>query len=376
MKTKEKLRTMKEDGTVDWDQEFTNAYIEKLENTKEQKVRTPWGSAFSLPRNALTGQEYSGINSLMAIVAGRSNPEWITYKQMVEYEKLHDVKLKLKPKEDRGESLAIVRAVSVVYGKGKSSEDGEEEVGVYFKNKYAGTVFNSDDIEGMLPPKERPPVSFMDNPEMELVIKALTTDGFIDDGQGGLKPYKGVKFEHRGGDRAYYSPSLDIVVSPEKYQFQDEQAAIDYYSVLMHEFGHAMGGKDRLARDQTGKFGSEAYAREELVAEFVSVFMSGKLGLSYDSDNHPNSIAYHQSWLRALKNDKTELRRAVSAAQRTVDLIENRVEQYKLTLTQELQVEIKQEQKPIEVLVSKPEPVMPANMPEVVKGRERGTMRM
>ena len=42
---------------------------------------------------------------------------------------------------------------------------------------------------------------------------------------------------------------------------------------------HWTGHKTRLARDFSGRFGNEAYAREELVAELGSAFLCASLGI-------------------------------------------------------------------------------------------------
>ena len=47
-----------------------------------------------------------------------------------------------------------------------------------------------------------------------------------------------------------------------------------YYGTLLHELTHWTGAKTRCARDLTGRFGSQAYAMEELVAELGSAFLS------------------------------------------------------------------------------------------------------
>jgi hypothetical protein len=65
------------------------------------------------------------------------------------------------------------------------------------------------------------------------------------------------------GGAAFYSPALDAIrVPPQSAFFQQ----IDYYRTCFHELGHWTGHPKRLNRDLSGRFGSDAYAREELVA--------------------------------------------------------------------------------------------------------------
>ena len=57
-------------------------------------------------------------------------------------------------------------------------------------------------------------------------------------------------------------------------QFETDDA---HQSTLYHECIHATGHSKRLNRELTGNFGSEDYAKEELVAELGSVFLCAEL---------------------------------------------------------------------------------------------------
>ena len=57
--------------------------------------------------------------------------------------------------------------------------------------------------------------------------------------------------------------------------------AESFYATLGHEFVHWTGHTSRLARDFGSKrFGSEGYAKEELVAELGSAFLCADLELT------------------------------------------------------------------------------------------------
>jgi antirestriction protein ArdC len=65
-------------------------------------------------------------------------------------------------------------------------------------------------------------------------------------------------------------------------------------------------------------FGSEDYAKEELVAELGSVFLCAELGVSYDLKQH---ASYLQSWQKAIKDDPQYILKAASAAQKAVEYV-------------------------------------------------------
>ena len=118
-----------------------------------------------------------------------------------------------------------------------------------------------------------------------------------------------------GGDRAFYSPASDSIQMPPDAAFTSpaERAA-----TVLHELGHASGAKHRLNRDLSGKFGSSAYAREELRVEISSVLVGGAIGLPSDIPHH---ASYLSSWLEILKSDKREIFYASADAQRIADYI-------------------------------------------------------
>jgi antirestriction protein ArdC len=115
-----------------------------------------------------------------------------------------------------------------------------------------------------------------------------------------------------GGDKAAYSPVEDKIYMPERKQFEN---ASGLYSTWAHECIHSTGHKKRLGRDMSGMFGSESYAKEELIAELGSVIACSRLQIGYEIENH---ASYLQSWIKVLKESPkfvmTALRQATNAA--------------------------------------------------------------
>jgi len=81
--------------------------------------------------------------------------------------------------------------------------------------------------------------------------------------------------------------------------------------------GHATGHKSRLDRDQTGKFGSASYAKEELIAEMASAFACAALGI-VPTVRHSDYIG---AWLEVLCADEKAIFRAASAASKAADFL-------------------------------------------------------
>ena len=90
-----------------------------------------------------------------------------------------------------------------------------------------------------------------------------------------------------------------------------------YYSVLSHETTHWSGAPHRLNRDLSGRFHTDTYAMEELVAELGAAFLCSELGLP--TDPREDHAPYVASWLKVFKNDKRAIFTAAAKAQQAVD---------------------------------------------------------
>lgn len=79
---------------------------------------------------------------------------------------------------------------------------------------------------------------------------------------------------------------------------------------------HWTGHPTRLNRDLRQRFGSAAYAQEELRAELASAFVGAELGLPTDIPTRQ----LHRQLDEALKEDKREIFRAAADAQKIADM--------------------------------------------------------
>ena len=117
-----------------------------------------------------------------------------------------------------------------------------------------------------------------------------------------------------GGDRAFYAPAGDYIQVPLIGQFPVRD---HFYSTLAHEHTHWTGHESRLNRDITNRFGDEAYAMEELVAELGAAFIGAQLGL--DQAVRKDHASYLKHWLSVLKSDPKALVTVTSKAQAATD---------------------------------------------------------
>ncbi len=133
----------------------------------------------------------------------------------------------------------------------------------------------------------------------------------------------GCAINHERSNRAYYSPSRDHIVLPLREQFP---VVPEYYGTLYHELTHSTGHASRLNRlDKTASFGSEEYSKEELVAEIGAATCLNELGIETPS-SFKNTVAYIQSWISALRNDKRMIVSATGKAEKAVNMIFDRQE--------------------------------------------------
>lgn len=121
-------------------------------------------------------------------------------------------------------------------------------------------------------------------------------------------------------DEAYYSPVQDRIHLPVIGQYRCPE---EYYSTAYHEAVHSTGHANRLARLHPSKvaFTKDDYSREELVAEIGSAAILHRLGIQTDHC-FDNSVAYIQSWIKALRDDRRMIVYAAAQAEKATRFIE------------------------------------------------------
>ena len=86
---------------------------------------------------------------------------------------------------------------------------------------------------------------------------------------------------------------------------------------------HWTGHNSRLNRFYSWslKRNSESYAREELVAEIASMFLTVETGIRQTQEHFNNHMGYISSWILLLKSDSNAIFKAVQDARKATDFI-------------------------------------------------------
>lgn len=276
--------------------EVTNRIIAELEEGRLPWVQ-PWDSALcacTMPQNALTDRRYGGINVLIlwaeAIRHGFASQRWLTFRQAAAAG--GNVR-----RGEKGSVICYADRFTPKTEQDRARDDGQEAKQIAFLKQF--TVFNVDQCEGL---PERFYAASVESDPVMLVAEA-----------NALIEATGARFQIGGGE-AFYSPAQDYVQVPPIAAFHEP---INWYRTAFHELGHWVGHSSRLDRDQTGIFGSEAYAKEELVAEMAAAFTCASLGIS-PTVRHSDYIA---SWLAVLRGDEKAIFRAASQASKATDFL-------------------------------------------------------
>ena len=199
--------------------DVTNRIIAELEAGRVPWVQ-PWGrveggAAPGLPRNALTGRTYSGINILIlwGAVIENSFPSqsWMTFRQTLEAGGC-------VRKGEQGTTVVYADRFIPEAERTRAAQDGDAAKAVPFLKRF--TVFNVAQCEGLRQELVGDPAPL---PEREIIpqAEALIAASGID-----------VRI---GGDKAYYVPSADYVQLPPQPAFFHP---INYYRTALHELGH------------------------------------------------------------------------------------------------------------------------------------------
>lgn len=267
-------------------QEVTNKIVTSIENGVLPWAK-PWKNSRQaggiLPHNAVTGHTYRGMNTILLWCTDQySSQAYLTFKQAQQ----------LGGNVRKGE-----HGSAVVFWKffDQTDDDGRPNgKKIPFVRMY--TVFNVEQCDGLPAAKSAAPGVPVDDFAARVGARLCV-----------------------GGNEACYMPSVDRVHMPRPEQFESAEA---YKRIEFHELTHWTGHKSRLDRDLSGRFGSDAYAAEELIAEIGAAMVGAHYGLAAMLRH----AAYVESWLKVLKADKRAIFTAASKAQEAADYLIERAE--------------------------------------------------
>lgn len=152
---------------------------------------------------------------------------------------------------------------------------------------------------------------------------------------------------------AFFNPTHDFIVIPQKDQFKIGKTESDiykdgmeYYSTALHEMTHSTGTAERLNRNMEGRYGDPKYAKEELVAELSAAMVGNTMG--FDKRITDNSAAYIDGWLHTLREEPRFIMSVMADVNKASNLILEKIDEQKLALGEKPILNNKQEEKQLE----------------------------
>lgn len=328
-------------------QKFSDMLIARMEQMKESKWKKGWTDGrtaqFGLPQN-LVGRPYTGSNAFLCQIHTTMEhyrmPVYLTIKQIRDAGGIikkgeHSIpifKWDLRIKDKDGKKLSesdyrnmtkeeqaecTVRPYLKVYNEWNIDQTNLEEVN---KEKYDAILkrFKSEPIKDE--------VGMYKNEAFDNLLKE----------QSWVCPIEYEKFN----ESAFYSPKRDQIVVPSKKQFNISNTpedvfkdGMEFYGTTIHEMAHSTGHESRLGRDgivKIDQFGSDQYAKEELVAELTSALIGNAMG--FDSRIRENNIAYLQNWIGSLKKDPKFLKSVMSDVNKSSKMVLEHIDEQRRKL--------------------------------------------
>lgn len=328
-------------------QKFSDMLIARMEQMKESKWKKGWTDGrtaqFGLPQN-LVGRPYTGSNAFLCQIHTTMEhyrmPVYLTIKQIRDAgamikkgehsipifkwdlrikgkdgKKLSESDYRNMTKEEQAE--CTIRPYLKVYNEWNIDQTNLEEVN---KEKYDAILkrFNSEPIKDE--------VGMYKNEAFDNLLKE----------QSWVCPIEYEKFN----ESAFYSPKRDQIVVPSKKQFNISNTpedvfkdGMEFYGTTIHEMAHSTGHESRLGRDgivKIDQFGSDQYAKEELVAELTSALIGNAMG--FDSRIRENNIAYLQNWIGSLKKDPKFLKSVMSDVNKSSKMVLEHIDEQRRKL--------------------------------------------
>lgn len=324
-------------------EKFSEMMISRLEEAKTNNWQKGWIGGegnFGMPQN-LNGRNYSGTNSLFLFMDTAINhyaaPVYMTF--------LQKEKEGLRLKKGSEAMPVIYWDMSIKDGNGKkvsvadykNMSKAEKEACEIRPFLRSFRVYNIDQTNMQEVNKEK----------YDQIIARFQSPKIAD--TEGMYQNKALDrmFERqewlcriqydKPSDGAYFSPSRDMIVLPQKGQFKKGTSeseiykdGMEFYSTALHEMAHSTGTEERLNRNIHNHFGDPKYAKEELVAELSSAMVGNTMG--FDRRIQDNNVAYIDGWLKALHEEPKFIVSVMADVNKASNMILEKVDAQKIAL--------------------------------------------
>jgi antirestriction protein ArdC len=272
-------------------QHITDKIISAIERGAGE-FRLPWHrSAGNImrPINIASKKPYRGVNVLALWAAAEekayTSGVWGTYRQWSE------AGAQIR-KGEKSTYIVFYKEITVA-----ADDDSIDKTDTHLFAR-ATPVFAAEQVNGWTPPTIDAPATVITPIEQAEAFVAAT----------------GATITH-GGSRAFYRPATDSIQIPPREAFigtATSSPAEAYYSTLLHELTHYSGHETRCNRQLGRRFGDDAYAMEELIAELGAAFLCADLRIT--DEPRADHAQYLSHWLTILKADKKAIFTAASKA--------------------------------------------------------------
>ena len=269
-------------------QKITDQILAQMQTVGAGWMNPMRGGQAGMPRNAVTGRRYAGINVMILGLTGQS---WATYKQW------QSIGAQVR-KGEEGTAVMFFKPLQV-----KDRETGEDATIPMMRTF---TVFNAGQVDGY-------EVEGIELTEAERIASA---DQWVANTRADIR--------HNNIGGAFYKPTADWIQVPhlESFKASEHSTQVEnYYSTLFHELTHWTGHQSRCKRDLGNRFGSPDYAFEELVAEMGAAFQCALLGIT--NEPRADHAQYLNGWIKCLKSEPKAIFKAASLAEKAVQYIES-----------------------------------------------------
>ena len=273
----------------------------------------PWAASGdrSVPRSASTGKAYRSANMIHLMIKGQLSgyvsPWWITYKQC----------------QKLGGNVRLSECkkwTPVLFWKSFPEKRDGKKTGRMIPFARSFLVYNFDqcEIPGNIAERYVARLERVAGPIAEPNPVPAIGDEFAaaDDSSSAYLERESIPLRI-GGDSAHYNPALDSIAMPTRESFH---GVAEYFSTLFHECIHSTGHGSRLKRELTNPFGSNRYAREELVAEMGAAFCAGRTAIDVPAVTG-NRDSYIANWIAKLEDNPKMIVWAASRAEKATAMI-------------------------------------------------------